>query len=277
MDFFRRRIILLIEYLIGYKAYSSYVKPEEILRMLTEPSLKNRAFRYIENITGDLNSPYLIVKLKTCENPLYWPKKFDIRELYQVISEVFNERDWHYYEAGQTIVCDKDIVVDCGASEGAFSIKNYTKSKFTYIVEPIKTFADSLNKTFENAGNVEIINCALGDGSLKEVGIDENTIFSSVSSNSLERVRSCTIDELFFDKHITYIKADVEGSEMMLLNGAAKTIAKERPKMAIATYHDANDWRQMLNFVKNICPDYKYRINGIYHMNRKPVLLHMWV
>ena len=255
MNFFKRRIKILIEYILNRKAYSGYVKPDEIIRILKEPTLKRRAEKYIENITSETD--YTVVKLKNIERVLYWPNACELEKLYQYISEIFNERDWHYYEPKETIVEKGDVVLDCGASEGLFSLKSYNKVKSLYIVEPLKIFIDALEKTFKEADKAEIINCALSESS---------------SSNT------STIDELFAQKNIeiNYIKADVEGGEMKLLKGARETITRYKPKIAITVYHSENDWQEMLNFIRSFSPEYKYRIKGIYHVNKKPVMLHLW-
>ncbi len=277
MDFIRRRLKVLVEYVMHRNRYSSYVKPNEVLKILFEPPLKKRAYRYIENITPDQTGRYLVVKIKGVSRSLYWPKQFALKDLYQVISEIFNIDDWHCYDIDQTSVNYKDVVVDCGASEGAFALKNYEKAKFIYLIEPLGTFIDSLKRTFAKASKVEVINCAITDGRSNEVFINNNSIFSSSSRNAAEKVRACSVDNLFFEKGVNYIKADVEGAEFDLLKGAVKTIARYRPKIAIAVYHDNNDWQAMLNFVRGICPQYQYKLKGIYHVNLKPVLLHLWV
>ena len=109
--------------------------------------------------------------------------------------------------------------------------------------------------------NIKIIRCALSD---------------SVRDSSPP---ASTVDQLFFRKgiRVDYLKADVEGAEARLLCGARKTIASCRPRIAITTYHDENNWQEMLGIVKDVCPSYRYKIKGIYHVNKKPVMMHMWV
>ena len=45
------------------------------------------------------------------------------------------------------------------------------------------------------------------------------------------------------DLGIDYLKADVEGFEIDLLEGARGLIARDAPRIAITVYHRANDWR----------------------------------
>lgn len=60
----------------------------------------------------------------------------------------------------------------------------------------------------------------------------------------------------------TYIKLDIEGSELEVLAGAEQTIRCNKPKLAICCYHKSEDiWRIPL-YIQEICPDYRmyYRL-----------------
>jgi phosphoribosyl 1,2-cyclic phosphodiesterase len=78
---------------------------------------------------------------------------------------------------------------------------------------------------------------------------------------------------------INFIKADVEGSEHDLLEGAKEIILADRPKIAMTTYHVENDWEYMLKLVRKIVPAYKYRVKGLSYNGGKarPTKLHMWM
>ncbi|MDR1620622.1 MAG: FkbM family methyltransferase [Clostridiales bacterium] len=66
-----------------------------------------------------------------------------------------------------------------------------------------------------------------------------------------------TIDEIFKDKAVSIIKADVEGYEMPLLRGALKTIKKQRPTLAISVYHKFADIWEIPQYVKSLDLDYE--------------------
>lgn len=66
------------------------------------------------------------------------------------------------------------------------------------------------------------------------------------------------IDELFLDTHLSLIKMDIEGAEYDALVGAAKTIARDLPVLAICVYHTQNDiWRIPL-LLKGQYPTYRF-------------------
>ena len=53
-----------------------------------------------------------------------------------------------------------------------------------------------------------------------------------------------SLDEYLKEKHVTFIKMDIEGSEMEALRGAEHIIRTQHPKLAISVYHCRDDvWR----------------------------------
>ena len=87
-----------------------------------------------------------------------------------------------------------------------------------------------------------------------------------------------TIDKLFYENgiEINYLKDDLEGNELKMIRGATKTIQKYRPKLAITTYHDNQDYRELVDIIKSAVPSYKFKVKGIEEITGKPMMLHMW-
>jgi 16S rRNA A1518/A1519 N6-dimethyltransferase RsmA/KsgA/DIM1 with predicted DNA glycosylase/AP lyase activity len=80
-----------------------------------------------------------------------------LRSIYQFIAEEYDMKHWHYYEVPETKIESNDIVVDCGAGEGLFSLKVSNIAKKVYAVEPLPSFIESLYYTFKQHENVDII------------------------------------------------------------------------------------------------------------------------
>jgi hypothetical protein len=55
-------------------------------------------------------------------DPLFYPREFQLIALYKTIMEMFFEDDPHFYERSPVSVGGDDIVLDCGAAEGLFTL-----------------------------------------------------------------------------------------------------------------------------------------------------------
>ena len=59
---------------------------------------------------------------------------------------------------------------------------------------------------------------------------------------------------------VDYIKLDIEGAEMDALRGASRTIAEDRPQMAVAIYHTKEDILDIPLHLGRTCDFYRYEI-----------------
>ncbi|ASJ20998.1 methyltransferase [Brachyspira hampsonii] len=97
---------------------------------------------------------------------------------------------------------------------------------------------------------------------------NETVDFVSMTPNTpTVKMNAVTVDE-FVESHdigkIDYLKMDVEGAEMHILEGALNTIKKFRPSLAIAVYHGGDlfmeDFYKIPVFIKEITENYEYYI-----------------
>lgn len=79
---------------------------------------------------------------------------------------------------------------------------------------------------------------------------------SNVSKNGTVVVPVTSIDEAV-QEPITFIKMDIEGSELEALKGAATHIMQDRPKLAICVYHNPEDIFEIPIFIKSLVPEYR--------------------
>ena len=79
-------------------------------------------------------------------------------------------------------------------------------------------------------------------------------------------IPAISLDEYFADKKEkpTFIKADIEGAEMEMLEGAKGIIAEKKPLLAICIYHRIEDLYEIPILLKQFCPEYKMSIR--HHM-----------
>lgn len=69
-----------------------------------------------------------------------------------------------------------------------------------------------------------------------------------------------SIDEYLEGKKVTFIKMDIEGSELQALIGAEQTIKKYKPRLAISVYHKPEDIIEIPRYIKELVPEYKFYI-----------------
>ena len=68
------------------------------------------------------------------------------------------------------------------------------------------------------------------------------------------------LDDILEGKPVTFIKMDIEGSEMEALRGAKRIIMEKVPKLAICIYHSMKDFLEIPLFIKELNPKYKIMI-----------------
>jgi hypothetical protein len=64
----------------------------------------------------------------------------------------------------------------------------------------------------------------------------------------------------------------VEGYEFPMLLGAENVILVNRPRISVAVYHRANHHLEMMDYLRDLHPDYQYRTRGI-AANGNPIFL----
>ncbi|MCH5248872.1 MAG: FkbM family methyltransferase [Lachnospiraceae bacterium] len=72
--------------------------------------------------------------------------------------------------------------------------------------------------------------------------------------------------------NIGFIKADVEGYELELLEGTKESIKRCRPLLAICIYHQSADLYKIPLLLKNLNRDYKIDIFHHYYNYNETVL-----
>jgi len=74
------------------------------------------------------------------------------------------------------------------------------------------------------------------------------------------KIEASSIDKLFSNTHIDFVKLDIEGSEADALRGAKKLLEKCRPVITMALYHRPGDMWELPLLVNQLVNDYKFYI-----------------
>lgn len=80
------------------------------------------------------------------------------------------------------------------------------------------------------------------------------------------------LDDLLQGRKVTFIKMDIEGSELAALRGAEQIIREQRPKLAICVYHKPEDMWEIPSLILQYHPDYKLYLRHYSISNTETVL-----
>lgn len=200
---------------------------------------------------GPLNLPRLShAEFPTREEAYYAMEIGDI--LYPGVLDSYWYVDEGPYEWEGVTIEMGDIVFDCGANLGVFSLLAAYRGAKVYAFEPIAAACDMLRKTLalnpELADRVEIVPAALSDaeGTAEFTVLDGTLVGSSMvlpQQGRHERAAVTTVDAFCAARGVSpdFIKADIEGAERRMLAGAQETLARCAPKLSVCTYHLPDD------------------------------------
>jgi len=181
---------------------------------------------------NDNNMKYVIYKAKR----LYFPKNWSIKTIQKYFNTLCIEQDNnspHCYETNEFNPNEGDIIVDAGAAEGMWALNYVEKVEKVYLFECDQKWLDTLAKTFEP---------------WKE----KVTIINKYVSN-IDDDRNVTLDSILGKETIHFIKADIEGMEVNLLEGATSILSSNWViKLLLCTYHSQKDGDTIYEILKRL-------------------------
>lgn len=167
-----------------------------------------------------------------------------------------------------------DIVIDGGAYDGATSV--------AFAKCGAKVFAFEMDAAnFQNC-RTRLAHFGQYDITLENLGLSDKECVENYSAcetgSHKDSNGACTAKFIDLDTYVArknlprvdYIKLDIEGAELDMLHGAAETIKRCKPKMAVSAYHKPEDLWTLALYIKSLRPDYKfefrhYKIDGTYY------------
>lgn len=157
-----------------------------------------------------------------------WPEE-KFRDYYRSLMIEQDLNSPHCYLGSGGNVCrerypqKEDILADIGAAEGFFALDFVDKVKKIYLFECDSEWIGPLKRTFQpwlETGKAEIVQKFVG----KET-----------------RDNYVTLDEYFYGKDVSFIKADIEGAEADMLLGGKDTFRNKIKKALLCAYHNDGD------------------------------------
>jgi FkbM family methyltransferase len=142
-----------------------------------------------------------------------------------------------------------DVIYDIGANQGYFSLLASILTGATGHVYAFEPFPDNIRFIEQvisrnNLGNCTLISKAVsGSSSLTDLYFSETnsatpSLFSNTDTSSIQ-VSTVSLDEFILEfSPPTYVKLDVEGSEIAVLNGASQLFSQTYPPVWIIEIHN---------------------------------------
>ncbi|MBR0148795.1 MAG: FkbM family methyltransferase [Lachnospiraceae bacterium] len=173
---------------------------------------------------------------------------------------------------------EDEVFLDVGAFDGDTVLRFISsvneKYERIYAVEPDP---DNLNALKRNTGqfdNIIYIESVMGDSSGTITFNSDRNLSSRIDDNGDMIVKMETIDELIGDERVSLIKMDIEGAEMLALDGARRTISREHPMLFICIYHKKDDAYRIMDFIDSCYPNYHYYMRAHHPIGPLEVVLY---
>lgn len=152
-----------------------------------------------------------------------------------------------------------ETFVDAGGYDGDTTeefIKRYPDYKKVFLFEPSEINIRKAKKRLKGYRDIEYLPIGLSD-KCETLQFDP----AAGSSSSISETATSTIEvkplDTVLKEPVSFIKMDLEGWEMKALEGCRQHIIDEKPKLAIAVYHKASDFRDVPRMICNLNSDYK--------------------
>lgn len=181
---------------------------------------------------------------------------------WSIFQEIFREK---IYEKMYNIKKD-DVVIDVGANVGIFALKAVRcvgNKGLVITIEPEPNNFELLRKNLKNYQNVIILQEAVGNycGEAK-LYLSENSEEHSIKRDfggGYVVVKIETLDSIITRlnlKKVNFVKIDVEGAEIDVLERAKKVLSTYKPVLAIE-YHGNKNMNKIIKILKDFSYNFK--------------------
>ena len=214
----------------------------------------------------------------------YWIGPVD-NNLYFLIEQEFKPGNPHCYTTPPISLEPESTIIDVGACEGLFAFRLLKAKQCRQVIcfEPLPAMAhliEQAGRELEISAGLTVETLAVSNlnGPVRLVATDNpDACHIEPCESNPERAdaQSIRLDDYLQEKGISLtekdlIKVDAEGADLSVIEGAADTIAKHRPQIAITTYHDDRHVAAISQKLRALNPRYRFRLKGFSHWTTRP-------
>lgn len=181
-----------------------------------------------------------------------------------------------YFDSEILVPKTEEIFVDGGALDGEDTVSFFQwchgSDTKAYVFEPAHCNQSRLRKLVETDGRIEYIDKGMWSEKGELRFSKEMVCSGRISNYGEEVVEVVSLDEVLNGSEVSFIKMDIEGSEMQALLGCKETIVKHKPRLAICVYHKIEDILEIPKLVLGFNPDYKLYLRHYGYVDTETVL-----
>ena len=181
----------------------------------------------------------------------------------KIISEIESKI---YFDLSDLPHASHEVFVDAGGYDGQSSLDfaKWASTSEDFVItifEPDSSSQKKCQKTLVGIKSVNIIPKGLWDKDdvlLFDINGSESKIIDY--SDKAIKIPVTSLDNVFKEHPVTFIKMDIEGSELKARRGGVETIKQYKPKLAISIYHKPEDLIEIPKLLLEMNPKYKFWI-----------------
>ncbi len=234
---------------------------------------KSKLNRYLEEIYGLMEDD---ISRDILEKRIKFFRTGDVKYIKEIPKSYPIYFSDEYYPIRRT-----EVLFDCGAYNGD-TIEEFMKmemidQKKVIAFEPDPSNVEKIHRMIieQDYSGIEVHSCATG----KKEGMNKfsgnGTDGGKIDDTGQNSVKVVRLDG-YIEMEPTWIKMDIEGSELDSLIGAEKILKSLKPKVAVSIYHKYMDFYEIPRYLHELVPEYKFRIrhhtDGLYD-----TVLYAWV
>lgn len=172
------------------------------------------------------------------------------------------EEPGEYFETGILKFGVNECFVDAGAFNGdsisAFikAVSGQFEAIYGFEFDPINYRCMLENHQIISDKRIQLYQMGVSDCH-KTMNIFQDGTGSHITNKGQKIVELYALDDILMDKRVTFIKMDVEGSEIDALLGCKNILNTQYPKLAISAYHKLDHLWKVPKYIKSVNTNYK--------------------